>query len=153
MSVLSLLWLVSRRKRVSKANKADVSVNPKLILLTALVPLFGTGCSVLNKPASTELAGESPGMSQQWYAAAGVDVSRMKPDTIGVPGVGVDDQVDSDVQLNEALSYRRAQTVVSYLTAQGIGAERTRIKALGETQPVQSNATAYRASEQQARGI
>lgn len=45
-------------------------------------------------------------------------------------------------QLNEALSYRRAQAVVSYLTAQGIGAERTRIKALGETQPVQSNATA-----------
>jgi outer membrane protein OmpA-like peptidoglycan-associated protein len=70
------------------------------------------------------------------------DVARaLKEDPRSITIVGHTDSQGAD-EMNMKLSQARAESVRTYLTSQGVPADRVRAEGLGETQPVVDNGTA-----------
>jgi outer membrane protein OmpA-like peptidoglycan-associated protein len=111
--------------------------------------LEGTGVSVtrlgdnitLNLPSSITFALNSADLNAQFYSALeGVGVVLKEYNKTVVEVAGHTDSSGSD-QYNQALSQRRAQSVVGYLASQGVKSERLITVGAGESHPVASNDT------------
>jgi outer membrane protein OmpA-like peptidoglycan-associated protein len=111
--------------------------------------LEGTGVSVtrvgdnitLNMPSSITFALNSADLNGQFYSALeGVGVVLEEYNKTLIEVAGHTDSSGSD-QYNQTLSQRRAQTVASYLTSQGVKSERLMTVGAGESHPIASNDT------------
>jgi outer membrane protein OmpA-like peptidoglycan-associated protein len=111
--------------------------------------LEGTGVSVtrmgdnitLNLPSSITFALNSADLNGQFYSALdGVSMVLKEYDKTVVEVAGHTDSSGSD-QYNQALSERRAQSVVGYLSTHRVKTQRLITIGAGETRPVASNDT------------
>jgi OOP family OmpA-OmpF porin len=71
---------------------------------------------------------------------AGIDAVRSLPGVINVRVEGHTDSIGSE-EYNQALSLKRAESVVAYLVSQGANGDRLSAVGLGETSPVANNDT------------
>jgi outer membrane protein OmpA-like peptidoglycan-associated protein len=111
--------------------------------------LEGTGVSVtrmgdnitLNMPSSITFALNSADLNAQFYNALnGVTMVLKEYNKTVIEVAGHTDSSGSD-QYNMQLSERRAQSVASYLSSQGVQSSRLITVGAGETRPVASNDT------------
>lgn len=111
--------------------------------------LEGTGVSVtrvgdnitLNMPSSITFALNSADLNAQFYnALGGVSMVLKEYNKTVIEVAGHTDSSGSD-QYNQQLSQRRAQSVASYLTSQGVVEQRLLTVGAGEAHPVASNDT------------
>lgn len=111
--------------------------------------LSGTGVSVtrvgdnitLNMPSSITFAVDSADLNGQFFnALSGVGMVLKEYDKTVIEVAGHTDSTGSD-QHNLQLSQRRAQSVASYLTSQGISGQRLITVGAGKGYPVATNAT------------
>jgi len=111
--------------------------------------LEGTGVSVtrmgdnitLNMPSSITFALNSADLNAQFYNALnGVTMVLKEYNKTVIEVAGHTDSSGSD-QYNMQLSERRAQSVASYLSSQGVQSSRLMTVGAGETRPVASNDT------------
>jgi outer membrane protein OmpA-like peptidoglycan-associated protein len=111
--------------------------------------LEGTGVSVtrmgdnitLNMPSSITFALNSADLNAQFYNALnGVTMVLKEYNKTVIEVAGHTDSSGSD-QYNMQLSERRAQSVASYLSSQGVQSSRLITIGAGETRPVASNDT------------
>src|SRR5690606_39190392 len=111
--------------------------------------LAGTGVSVtrvgdnitLNMPSSITFAVDSADLNGQFFnALSGVGMVLKEYDKTVIEVAGHTDSTGSD-QHNLQLSQRRAQSVASYLTSQGINSQRLITVGAGKAYPVASNST------------
>ena len=109
--------------------------------------LEGTGVSVtrmgdnitLNMPSSITFALNSADLNAQFYNALnGVTMVLKEYNKTVIEVAGHTDSSGSD-QYNMQLSERRAQSVASYLSSQGVQSSRLMTVGAGETRPVASN--------------
>jgi outer membrane protein OmpA-like peptidoglycan-associated protein len=110
----------------------------------------GTGVEVqregdviqLIMPGNITFATDSAEVASSFYAPLNSLASSFRQyDQNSIEVVGHTDSTGSR-EHNMGLSQRRAQSVASYLTAQGVSAGRVSTRGLGPDQPVASNATA-----------
>jgi len=96
---------------------------------------------MLNMPSSITFATDSSNVKSQFYPTLNdvASVLSRYPKTM-VDVIGHTDNTGSD-SYNQELSRQRAQTVSSYLRAQGVAGQRLQTFGMGESQPVASNAT------------
>lgn len=111
--------------------------------------LEGTGVSVtrvgdnitLNMPSSITFALNSADLNAQFYnALGGVSMVLKEYNKTVIEVAGHTDSSGSD-QYNQQLSQRRAQSVASYLSGQGINSQRLLTVGAGESYPIASNDT------------
>ncbi|MGP0173891.1 OmpA family protein [Pseudomonas sp. NCHU5208] len=111
--------------------------------------LQGTGVQVqrngndlkLIMPGNITFASNSADISSSFYPTLNSLVLVFKEfDKNGVNIVGHTDSTGSQ-SLNQSLSQRRAQSVASYLTANGVPAQRISAYGAGSSQPIASNAS------------
>jgi outer membrane protein OmpA-like peptidoglycan-associated protein len=109
--------------------------------------MAGTGVTVtrngdnitLNMPSSITFALNSSDLNSQFYNALdGVSMVLKEYDKTVIEVAGHTDSSGSD-QYNQALSERRAQSVVSYLSSHGVKQQRLITVGAGEAHPVASN--------------
>jgi outer membrane protein OmpA-like peptidoglycan-associated protein len=109
--------------------------------------LQGTGVSVtrngnqiiLNMPSNITFDTDQDQVKSEFYAtlnSVGLVLKKFNQTLVDV--YGHTDNTGSD-SYNQALSQRRASSVASYLTSQGIDGRRFYVNGLGESQPIASN--------------
>lgn len=112
--------------------------------------LQGTGVSVarngdnitLNMPGNVTFATNSADLNQQFFSTLDAVALVLKEyDKTVIEVAGHTDSTGTK-QLNQGLSERRAGTVASYLTGQGIQGKRFIVVGAADNHPVASNATA-----------
>lgn len=111
--------------------------------------LQGTGVSVtrngdqiiLNMPSNITFDTDQDAVKPQFYSTLNsVSLVLKKFNQTLVDVYGHTDSTGSD-SYNQALSQRRAQSVASYLTSQGVDSRRFYATGLGETRPIADNGT------------
>ena len=109
----------------------------------------GTGVSItrvgdnitLNMPSSITFALNSSDLNSQFFSALeGVGVVLKEYNKTVIEIAGHTDSSGSD-QYNQQLSQRRAQSVATYLSSQGVKSERLMTVGAGESYPIASNDT------------
>lgn len=112
--------------------------------------LQGTGVSVtrngnniiLNMPSNITFATDQDQVRSEFYPvlnSVGIVLRKFNQSYVDVAGHTDSDGSD---QYNFALSQRRAQSVASYLSSQGVQPQRFLVNGFGESRPIASNATA-----------
>jgi outer membrane protein OmpA-like peptidoglycan-associated protein len=111
--------------------------------------LAGTGVSVtrngnnitLNLPSNVTFASNSADLNSQFFTTLdGVTLVLKEYDKTVIEVAGHTDNVGSE-QYNKGLSEKRASSVASYLSSQGVKQARLLTVGAGETYPVSSNAS------------